>query len=134
MSWPEATSTRVDSRRPCGMWLGWHTWSFGVQLSGAPDGARRFIPMAQARGLHAARADKVGKRCSRALPAIRVPHMRYGNGLGPRIHSYTVNHSMKTHFRKRKSRLRVGRAEKETWSPGLNLRFCVWMWMSLRCM
>ena len=57
MSWPEATSTSVDSRRPCGMWLGWHTWSFGVQLSGTPDGARRFLPMAQARGLHAARAD-----------------------------------------------------------------------------
>ncbi len=58
LSWPEATSTRVPSRRPCGRAYVSHTWSFGVRWSGAPDGARRFLPMAQARGLHAARADK----------------------------------------------------------------------------
>ena len=58
MSWPEATSTRVDSRRPCGRGRVWHTWSVGVRLSGAPDGARRFLPVGAPRGLRATFFDK----------------------------------------------------------------------------
>jgi hypothetical protein len=58
-SWPDATSTRVHSRRPCGREQGWHTWSVVVQVSGAPDDARRCIPVGEPRGLRAAFLDKM---------------------------------------------------------------------------
>jgi hypothetical protein len=50
MSWPEATSTSVNFRRPCGRMGVAHRTN---RRSRAPGGAWRFIPMAEASGLHA---------------------------------------------------------------------------------
>ena len=64
MSWPAATSTRVDSRRPCGRGRVSHTWSVVVRWSGAPDGARRFLPVGAPRGLRATVFDKSRPRAA----------------------------------------------------------------------